>query len=298
MGSMGCGMQPGGTDSTTAWVKHDLDVTGVDPAFISSHAVNGGQMYSWTHRNYFMRLPTGYDPTKVYPVMIGQSGCGGTETVGSEGGYAPLGVAAGETQVIQVALSYVMSSAALNYGNTCIGFADDFPNTPETPYIAAVIKDIESKYCIDSKKIFLSGYSSGAFDSVTEGCASANLLRGIGIQIGGGLRLHGVTTCTGPEAAIFVVGLQDTANPIGPLQTPENDTYGSSAARDDLLKRNGCTGTDMMPWDADYPLCMKYTGCPAEYPVVWCPIMAGHNSMGPDIDKYRLSGVAKFFLSL
>jgi len=75
---------------------------------------NAGSVYSWTHRNYYLRLPTGYDPSKAYPVTIGGSGCGGPETVGSEGGYSPLGVTSGETEAIQVALSYVKSAAANN----------------------------------------------------------------------------------------------------------------------------------------------------------------------------------------
>ena len=94
MRTMGCGMTPGGTDSSTAFVKHDIDVTGVEPAFVTMYPPNAGSVYSWTHRNYFLRLPTGYDPSMAYPVSIGGSGCSGPETVGSEGGYSPLGVAA------------------------------------------------------------------------------------------------------------------------------------------------------------------------------------------------------------
>jgi hypothetical protein len=44
--------------------------------------------------------------------------------------------------------------------------------------------------------------------------------------------------------------------------------------------RNGCTGTATMPYeDAKYGACVKYTGCPAAYPVVWCALLGvGHNS--------------------
>jgi hypothetical protein len=32
-------------------------------------------------------------------------------------------------------------------------------------------------------------------------------------------------------------------------------------------------------YDPAYPACVKYTGCPAAYPVVWCPLPgAGHNN--------------------
>ncbi|HTM46801.1 MAG TPA: hypothetical protein VL137_17720, partial [Polyangiaceae bacterium] len=297
--SAGCGMLPGATDSSTNWIKHDITVTGVDPAFVAQYPVNPGQTYDWTHRNYFLRLPTDYDQTHSYPIVIGGSGCGGSETVGSEGGYSPFGIGSGETEAIQVSLSYVLSSAAIPDCNGAV-FADDFDNSPEAPYLAAVVNEVESLYCTNPGKVFLSGYSSGAFEAVTLGCANGDILRGFGVQIGGGLRLHHPPCKPNPVAAIFVVGLQDTENPIGPLTTPLHDSLGTAPARDEILTRNGCVGQDHMPWDPDYPLCETYTGCPAAYPVVWCAINSGHiPPMGdPEVAKYRIDGIKKFYLSL
>ena len=124
----------------------------------------------------------------------------------------------------------------------------------------------------------------------------------------------------GGAGIMFVVGLADTGNPIGPLTTPQNDTLGSFQARDELLKRNGCvaqdfalTTTDAMKfgnaphemWDAAYPKCQKYSGCPAKYPVVWCPLDVNHgngpNPMGGDaalVEPYRRVGMWKFFSTL
>ena len=96
-------MDPPPTDSATQFVKHDIEVTGVDPAFITKYPPNAGTTYNWTHRNYFVRLPANYDSTKSYPVAIGTSGCGRPETVGYEGGYATL--QAGQEEVIEVSLS-------------------------------------------------------------------------------------------------------------------------------------------------------------------------------------------------
>lgn len=296
--SAGCGMDPGGTDSQTSWVKHDIEVTGVDPAFVAKYAINAGMKYSWTHRNYFMRLPTNYDPNKAYPITIGGSGCGGPETVGSEGGYSPLGTGAGETEAIQVALSYVLSSAA---NSDCGGavFADGFVNTPEQQYLEAVVKDVQAKNCVDTKKVFLAGYSSGAFEAVTLGCANSDILRGYGVQIGGGLRIDH-PACKGPIAAMYVVGLQDNDNPIGPLAQPKNNSLGTAPGRDELLTRNGCTGSEHKPWDAAYPDCEIYTGCPAQYPVVWCAIQSGHlpDAKDPAVGKYRYDGLWKFWSTL
>jgi hypothetical protein len=334
----GCGMPPASTDSATKFNQKVIMVTGVDPAFVAKYPVNGGSQFNWTKRNYYVRLPSGYSPDKAYPVDLEGTGCAGGETTGSSGEYS-LPAMTGQTEAIQIGLSYVTSSAA---NPSCIAFTDDYVNTPEVQYINAVIDDVSAHYCADKNRFFINGYSSGAFESSMAGGANADKLRAIGLQIGGGMRMKHPPYSTHPIAAMFVVGLLDQGNPIGPLATPLNDTIGSVAARDEILVRNGCVPagtpivdtcahgamvaaneTNPLPctagvadgdtygsaphtmWDAAYPKCQMYTGCPAKYPVVWCPLLVNHgngpNPMGADgtmVENYRRTGMWKFFSSL
>jgi poly(3-hydroxybutyrate) depolymerase len=264
--SAGCNMPAPGTDSSTTWVKHDIEVTGVDPAWISAHPVPADHKYTWTHRNYFMKLPKTYNQAQPYQLSIGGSGCGGSETVGSEGGYALP-----NTNEIQVALSYVTANSAC--------FADDAVNTPDLPYFDAVIADLEAKFCIDKSKIFVHGYSSGAWETYMLGCARAGVIRGI-FTSQGGERVKR-PACSGPVAALLSAGANaSNDNPIGPLdpnsgEAKSLDSLGSAVARDEILMRNGCTGTATVTWSGSAE-CKQYTGCPAAYPVIWCPINGGH----------------------
>jgi polyhydroxybutyrate depolymerase len=264
--SSGCNMPAPATDSATTFIEHDLMVTEpLDPTAIASDPANAGSAFDWTHRNYFLRLPKGYDPTKPYVLDIGGSGCGGDDTVGKEGGYPVL--PSGETQAIQVALSYLATSK----GGAC--FADDFVNPPDLEYFDAVLADLEAKYCIDRSNIFVHGYSSGAWETYMLGCARAGIVRGIGTAQGG-MRMHR-PACTGPVAAILVAGEPPNDNPIGPLSPDDPvakqlDSLGSAPARDDILMRNGCAGSASKMWNTTYPECLQYTDCPAAYPVVWC----------------------------
>jgi polyhydroxybutyrate depolymerase len=269
------------TDSATGFVKHDIMVTEpLDPAALAADPANGGT-YDWTHRNYYLRLPKNYDPMKPYVLDIGGSGCGGDDTVGKEGGYPIL--PAGETQALQVALSYLASSK----GGAC--FADDYTNPPDLEYFDAVLADLEAKYCIDRSNIFVHGYSSGAWETYMLGCARAGIIRGIATAQGG-MRMHR-PACTGPVAAILVAGEPPNDNPIGPLSPDDPtakqlDSLGSAPARDDILMRNGCTGTTTKMWDPAYSECVQYTDCPAAYPVVWCAMATlGHgypNGLGQE----------------
>ncbi len=271
--SAGCNLDAPAGDSQTSFIQHNIMVTEpLDQAAITADPANAGQPYDWTHRNYYLRLPKNYDKTKPYVLDIGGSGCGGDDTVGKEGGYATL--PNGQTQEIQVALSYLASSK----NGAC--FADDFTDPPDLEYFDAVLADLEAKYCIDRSNIFMHGYSSGAWETYMLGCARANVLRGIGTAQGG-MRMHR-PACTGPIAAILTAGEPPNDNPIGPLSPDDPvakqlDSLGSAPARDDILMRNGCTSSNSKAWDPMYSECVQYTDCPAAYPVVWCAMATlGH----------------------
>jgi poly(3-hydroxybutyrate) depolymerase len=301
--STGCNTPPMANDSDKMFVKHDIMVKNVDPAFITAHPPDpAGGAYTWTKRNYYLKLPPEYDPTKPYLVSLGGTGCSGNDTVGSGGSYY-LGqmVTAARPETIEVSLSYVVYTNTRK--PTC--FADDYTNSPEPQYIDAIIGELEANYCVDRGKVFIHGHSSGAWETLTMGCARADTFRAVGTQVGGGLRIHRPSCQTSPVAAIFVVGKQDTDNPIGPLDPADPkaldlDSLGTAPSRDDYLARNGCVGKATAPWDAAYPACVRYTGCPAVAPVVWCAIDTGHfiGSYPALQTQYAYNAIWKFWTAL
>jgi poly(3-hydroxybutyrate) depolymerase len=299
--SAGCNVAPPSGDKSTGFNGHNLMVPACTGA-VSSRCVapdfapggnlsqtNGG--YDFTHRQYAVQLPTAYNNNTAYALIIGGGGCGGGPTE-SGGGFT---AGQGTTDTIRIGLSYVKMCFA-DGGNSCSGTPDQQPacvNTPEVPYLYAVLADVESKYCIDKGKVYMGGYSSGGWETYTMGCAAADVIHGI-VPENGGLRHHR-PACTGQMAALMVAGEIDHDNPIGPLVMDQPyapasmtaadvnaailslDSNGTAPARDELLARNGCVGVDTAVYDPAYPLCKKYTGCPADAPVVWCAIPnAGH----------------------
>jgi poly(3-hydroxybutyrate) depolymerase len=301
-------MAPGGTDSPTATTLKELHVPGTfDPVYLAggkiyqSNNLPQGGKYDYQFRPYGLRLPKGYNPATKYPIVLGGGGCGGNASSFATNpgtGYSPgdkLGLA------IQVGLSYL--AGCFDDGGPGIDLRTD---SPDVPYVRAVIADVEAHYCVDKSQVFISGTSSGGWESFTVGCALADTIRAIG-PVSGGLRLHR-PACTGPQPSIMVEGKTDMENPIGPIDPPVGrlDSPGSAPARDEILKRNGCvaptfqfTYTDIngnapsAPWDpVNYPHCVKYTGCPAAYPVVWCALDGGHQA---DNEKVVVNGVTKTY---
>lgn len=316
--SAGCGKAPGGSDSSDKFVLKEIHVTGVtNPAYLpggviyKSYSIPSGK-YDFTFRPYSVKLPKNYDPTKAYPVVLGGGGCGGNAAnfAGSPGGgYQPDNTGSS----IQVGLQYVDRCFADGGGD----FAKNkLLDTPEVPYVRQVIAAVEDAYCVDKSLVFESGTSSGGWESYTTGCAAGDLIRAIG-PVSGGLR-QTRPACSGPQAAIMVESLGDGANPIGPITPPDGslDSPGSAAARDEILKRNGCVAPDFVfnysdtttklgnapheSWDPAYPMCVKYTGCPAAYPVVWCALSGancGHQCDNTGGVNYK-NGIWKFWMSL
>ncbi len=283
--SAGCNKAPPAADSTTKFVKHEVHMAGLDAVYLKggkNYASDGP--YDYTFRPYGIQLPTNYDPSKRYAVTFGAGGCGGSATNFASHPDGSFQIAPQGT-TLQVGLSYL--GPCFNDGGPSI---DNRVDTPDEPYFRAVMKDLEANYCFDLSKVFVGGYSSGGWESYLLGCATADLVRGIGADEGGQRAMHPV--CKNPVAAVLVAGETDTENPIGPL-TLDSDagkrlgSYGSGPSRDEILMRNGCTGTATVPADAKYPACVKYTGCPAAYPVIWCSLPnTGHNNSKYDNVEY------------
>ncbi|HTA18754.1 MAG TPA: hypothetical protein VK989_05655, partial [Polyangia bacterium] len=62
-----------------------------------------------------------------------------------------------------------------------------------------------------------------------------------------------------------------------------NPLAGDQAALARVLRMNGCTGSATAPWHSETTVlagvCQQYTGCPPEYPVVFCTTAGdGHSS--------------------
>jgi poly(3-hydroxybutyrate) depolymerase len=235
---------------------------------VSAQTAPNGE--NFVNRDFAIELPTNYDPTVPYPVYFGAGGCSAPPPPEQGPGWTPGGV----TGAIQVGLQQI-SGCFADGGVQCASVPNvaQCVNSPELPYFLAVRDWVEANFCVDRSREFLGGLSSGAWLAFTLGCAAADSLRGT-VSVAGGKREHRWPCDGGSVAALMVVSANDTINPVGPLQTLNTglDSYGSAPARDDLLKRNGCVGTATAPYDPKFPVCVKYTGCPAAFPVVWCPL--------------------------
>jgi polyhydroxybutyrate depolymerase len=179
-------------------------------------------------RQWWVWLPEGYDPKRAYPVVYTFHGCGGPTN------FIP---GTGVTQ-----------DGCWTYS----GAGED------VKFFDATLAKIESDRCVDSSRVFSTGYSSGAWLTNTLACARGDKLRGAGTVSGGVVGDRG--TCVGKFARLFVHDATDTTNKF-----VDN---GNEKELGRIRDQNHCTAGDPVP-ESPEP-CARYQGCDAGDPVILC----------------------------
>lgn len=228
------------------WLQRDIMVANLPDT----------QQAQFAARKYFVRLPFDYDHKKAYPVVFYGPGCGAGNV---------------ENTPMMDQIKNDAIHVFLLQKTSCFS-TGQYPS-PEVPYFTQALDEVQAKYCTDSKRVFVSGYSSGAWLSNVLACAMGDRIRGIGTAAGG-LRKESVDgyQCAGamgkPAAGVFYTGENDTENPADRTDMAGNQ-IGVIGARDRLIATNGCDSMGSEPYP-DNPICTMWKkGC-ENNPVLFC----------------------------
>jgi poly(3-hydroxybutyrate) depolymerase len=214
-------------------------------------------------------VPSGYDRTRAYPLVLAFHG------MGSSGSQAQLYFGVQQASANQAVIVY--PNAAVRNNVTQWGLYGTAA-TEDLQFVDAVLAEVKSTLCIDGNRIFATGHSSGGYFSNTVGCARGNALRAIAPVAGGGPYV----TCDGGQVAAWLYAAQDD-------QTVSY-TNGQQS-RDKWLAANHCSSTTQAVGPG---ACVAYQGCDTGYPVRWClEATGGHNW-----PSYGGSAIWSFFAGL
>lgn len=237
-------------------------------------------------RSYGLRLPRGYDPKVAYPLVFVFHGDG--ETGPSLYSYFKFQSASGESAVL------VYPSGE---GRTWDLYTSAEKNK-DVAFFEAMLGKIGGRVSIDKTKVFLVGWSNGAFFANQLACRRSSLVRAVASNSGGAPYEpespndkwpNGFTHCPNeaPVAFLAVHGTLDgTVEPAG---GEFSATYWASV--------NGCNATrsPAMAAQAGLPTpCESYPGCRAGKPTVYCPIPG----MGHQLWQNAAKAEWDFFKSL
>jgi polyhydroxybutyrate depolymerase len=143
--------------------------------------------------------------------------------------------------------------------------------TADIAFIDSLITSLEKSYCADGARVFLTGFSRGAYFANQLGCRTKSSIRAVATHGGGGPYAvendlpfddSGLLLCPAPPVA----ALQTHGDQDGPEE--------GMKSRDHWAAVNGC-GMSTSPYDPSP--CVSYDGCAAGRAEVWCLIPSmGH----------------------
>lgn len=194
-------------------------------------------------RSYILVVPEGYAPQTPYPVVLMLHGSGGN----AAGARA-------QTDIEKVA----GGRAIFIYPDGTGGWDLDSPtgSNRDVALFDAVLLAAHNTLCVDTRRVFVSGFSNGAYMANQLACRRGERIRGVVTHAGGGpYEMKGAydgtghLVCPGKAVASLVVhGLSDNVvNPGEGQKSLDHWTYA-----------NRCGGATVGAW---LPPCVVHQGC-------------------------------------
>jgi polyhydroxybutyrate depolymerase len=178
--------------------------------------INGGGL----RRNCVVHVPTAYDKAKPIPLVIMLHGFGGTgANAVRETGWSAKADA--ETFIIAYPdatrpdttkpQSFRDNPQAWNSGSEGRFYAEQH-NIDDVAFIKSLIDRLKADYNIDTRRIFVTGFSNGASMAIRIGAELSDRIAAVGVGAGTCLTekvklTHGVSLC-------YITGTADTLNPL------------------------------------------------------------------------------------
>jgi len=243
---------------------------------IPSNMYNNGQHISITaasiQRRYILSVPTNYDNTHPYKLVIAYHQLNGNDDQMYSNKYYHLLPLAKDTAI------FVAPNGQKNGGNCADASNCGWPNTNNSDIALAdaVVKELEDNFCIDTNRIFATGWSYGGSMSYKTACerplggVANGFVRAIAVY--SGAQLSGNCTPTKPVAYFAAHGTHDSVL---------NYSQGVGLAQN-FAKANGCTWATPTEVQSGAHVCTNEMGCATGYPVEFCSFNGDHT---PDPDN-------------
>lgn len=220
----------------------------IAPGFVSSLSID----VAGKKRSYALTVPSGYDPTRAYPLIFAFHGDGGTGA-GLRGGLK-LEAAASDQAI------FVYPD-----GNNTTWDLDTAPEkNADAAFFDALVTTHLDILCIDRERIFATGFSRGGYFANQLGCWRGDTLRGVASNGSGG-----------PYGKNY----DETGHLICPVKgmativfhgTGDSPSEGQKSV-DHWAWANGCPSARSQSPVSPSP-CKSVDGCAEGKPVVWCLI--------------------------
>lgn len=263
---------------------------------------SGEMSFGVLDRSYQIYVPANWDNRTPRPLVIGL-----------HGGYGSGKIFAEQTDATRQADQHNMllllpdgHLTAWNAGSCCKPASRFGVN--DVGYIQALVKQVEARYCVDSQRIYATGFSNGAMLTHRLSCEAPDLLTAIA-PVSGGL-MTGDCPATSPVAALLIQGRDDPRIfwDGGSFDGSYRPSMRETVAM--LAGRNRCAATEAASSKAGGVVsCQQRQGCDGA-PLRYCAVrQVGHqwpggktywpDKLGPNTDKFDATAeIFQFFATL
>jgi polyhydroxybutyrate depolymerase len=163
-------------------------------------------------RPYAYKVPPAYDPAVPTPLVMLLHGYGFADIPGqfeeSRFKLAPVAAARTWLYVLPQGLTDAVGKVYWNGTDACCGSG---PRADDVAHLRAVIADLASKFNVDPKRVFVSGWSNGGYMAHRMGCDAADVVAAIVAFAGNNWYNENRCQPTAPVAALQIHGDADTA---------------------------------------------------------------------------------------
>jgi poly(3-hydroxybutyrate) depolymerase len=265
-GAGGTATGAGGTGSGTPGMSAGCG----KPPGIASGMYNNGQHISITvgtmARRYILNVPTNYDNTKPYKFIIAYHELNGNDDEMYKNQYYHL-LPLSNNSAIFVAPNGQQNGASCTQASGC-GWPN--PSNTDIALADAVVAQIEQNFCVDTNRIFATGWSYGGSMSYKTACerplggVANGFVRAIAVY--SGAQLSGNCTPSKPVGYYASHGTGDSVL---------NYSQGVGLFRN-FATANGCTYVAPPASVNGNHVCNTLMGCMAGYPTQFCAFNGDH----------------------
>jgi len=249
---------------------------------IPSNQYNNGYHIKITaanmQREYILNVPTNYNKTQPYKLIIAYHELHGNDDEMYRNSYYHL-LPLSDISVIFVAPNGQKSGANCNTASGC-GWPN--PNDSDILLADAIVAQIEENFCIDTDRIFATGWSYGGSMSYETACerplgVTTNGVKGYirAIAVYSGAQLSGKCKPTHPVAYYASHGTQDSVL---------NYDLGVSLCENFSLADH-CSWTTPTKVTSGNHVCTSIKGCQSGEPVEFCSFNGPHTPDPKDPDQ-------------
>ena len=219
-------------------------------------------------RTYILKLPTTYNPNTPYRMIFAWHHLTGNAAGVARGNYYGM-----DTATYANGRAIFIAPEGSDTGNGELGWPDR--NGVDMAFARQLLDWVKANLCVDTSRIFSTGWSYGGMFSNKLGCQLPDVFRAIAPM---SASLGGTGSCVKHNIAFW--------GAHGDMDATVSLASGI-AARDYFLTLNHCTMTSAPTTPSP---CIEYSGCDTGYPVHWCQFAGGHTTA-----SFAAAGIWPFF---